>query len=64
MGVATIFMQRVEELARMEGVPAFRVDTNFDNVAMRRIFIKGNFTQCGEITVRDGTPRIAYEKCL
>ena len=64
MGVATIFMQRVEELARTEGVTAFRVDTNFDNVAMRRIFIKGNFTQCGEITVKDGTPRIAYEKCL
>ena len=64
MGVATIFMQRVEELARTEGVTAFRVDTNFDNVAMRRIFIKGNFTQCGEITVKDGTPRIAYEKCV
>ncbi len=64
MGVATLFMQRVEELARKDGVPAFRVDTNFDNVAMRRVFLKQKFIQCGEVTVGDGTPRIAYEKLL
>ncbi len=62
-GIATLFMQRVEELSRERGVYSFRVDTNFDNLSMQRVLAKLGFVYCGEVVYRQGYRR-AYEKIL
>lgn len=41
-----------------------RMDTHERNTAMRTILAKNGFTECGIIYVDDGTPRIAFQKCL
>lgn len=62
-GIATLFMQRVEELSRQNEVHSFRVDTNFDNSYMQKILGKLGFTYCGEI-IYDNDKRKAYQKVL
>ncbi|MDR2626513.1 MAG: GNAT family N-acetyltransferase [Dysgonamonadaceae bacterium] len=60
-GIATLFMQKVEELSRQKGIQSFRVDTNFDNLYMHKILYALDFTCCGEI-MYDKNRRQAYEK--
>ena len=62
-GIATLFMKKVEELSRRNNIFSFRVDTNFDNQYMLKIFAKLGFTYCGEIFYEQGA-RMAYEKIL
>ena len=62
-GVATLFMQKIEELSREQGVRSFRVDTNLDNPYMLKIFAKLGFTYCGEVFY-DKNQRRAYEKII
>lgn len=62
-GVAVGFMSSVEALARDRGVTSFRVDTNYDNFYMLRIFDKLGFIYCGEVRYDSGLRR-AYEKLL
>jgi GNAT superfamily N-acetyltransferase len=62
-GIATMFMQKVEELSRQKGIQSFRVDTNFDNHYMQKILYSLNFTYCGEIFY-DQNQRRAYEKAI
>lgn len=62
-GVATCFMQRVEELSRRNGVFRFRVDTNFDNAYMLQLFARLGFSFCGQVRYRKGS-REAFEKRL
>lgn len=60
-GIATLFMQKVEELSRQKGVFSFKVDTNFDNFYMHKMLERLGFTYCGEIRYEKGL-RMAYEK--
>ncbi|MCL2650679.1 MAG: GNAT family N-acetyltransferase [Candidatus Azobacteroides sp.] len=62
-GIASLFMGKVEELSRRNGVFSFRVDTNFDNQYMLKILKKSGFTYCGEVFYDSGA-RMAYEKIL
>ena len=62
-GIATLFMKKVEELSRRNNVFSFRVDTNFDNQYMLKIFANLGFTYCGEVFYEHGA-RMAYEKIL
>lgn len=41
-----------------------RIDTHADNAIMQRQILKCGFTRCGIIRVRDGSPRIAFERVL
>ncbi|GHV55733.1 N-acetyltransferase [Bacteroidia bacterium] len=59
-GIATLFMQKIVELSRQKGVYSFRVDTNFDNLYMQKIFAKLGFIYCGEV-IYDKNRRMAYE---
>lgn len=43
-------------------IPHLRIDTHADNRVMRHLVEKLGFRPCGTIYVRDGSPRIAYEK--
>ena len=62
-GVATFFMQQIEEMSKQNNFHSFRVDTNFDNLYMQKILFALDFTYCGEIFY-DKNPRRAYEKEL
>jgi GNAT superfamily N-acetyltransferase len=61
-GIATFFMQKIEELGKQNGIRSFRVDTNFDNLYMQKILFALDFTYCGEIYYDPGGKRKAYEK--
>ena len=40
-----------------------RVDTHNDNKIMQYLLEKHGYQKCGIIYVKDGSPRIAYQKC-
>lgn len=60
-GLGELFMRQVEDMMRQNGVHSFKIDTNFDNVAMLHLLEKLHFTYCGEIRYGRGI-RKAYEK--
>lgn len=62
-GIATLFMQKVEELSIGKEVYSFRVDTNFDNYYMHKMLGRLGFTHCGDIQYERGA-RLAFEKKL
>lgn len=62
-GIATLFMQKVEEFSRGKGIHSFKVDTNFDNFYMHKMLERLGFVYCGEIIYGRGV-RMAYEKLL
>ena len=59
-GVAVTFMQEVSCQAMEKGMVSFRVDTNFDNIYMQRIFSRLGFSYCGRICYQSGE-RLAYQ---
>lgn len=40
-----------------------RMDTHQDNIPMRSLLKKLDFSYCGEIRLSDGSPRLAFQKC-
>ena len=60
-GIATFFIQKIEELAKQNGIHSLRGDTSFDNLYMQKILFALDFTCCGEICYDRGK-RKAYEK--
>lgn len=62
-GVAFAFFIEIEKLALSRGVKSFKIDTNFDNRYMLRLFEKLGFEYCGEVQYEHGS-RLAYEKLL
>lgn len=62
-GLAQKIMQHTEDVATQNNISSVKVDTNFDNMPMLRIFEKLGYTYCGEVTFRGGI-RKAYEKKL
>lgn len=70
-------MHRVACPGRKRGVATFcvnwcleqcggnlRIDTHHDNLPMQSMLAKNGFTRCGIIHLADGSPRIAYQKCV
>lgn len=39
-----------------------RMDTHRDNIPMQKLLKKSGFVRCGQIYIRDGSPRIAFQK--
>lgn len=62
-GLATWIMQNVEQLVLDKGIYSIKVDTNFDNIGMLRIFEKLDYQYCGKVYFR-GSQRLAFEKQL
>ena len=60
-GMAVRYMQAVCDLAISRGIRSFKVDTNYDNFYMQRVFSRLGFTYCGRIRYEAGE-RMAYEK--
>lgn len=62
-GMAQKIMLYTEDIALQNDIYSVKVDTNFDNIAMLRIFEKLGYTFCGEVTFRAGI-RKAFEKVI
>lgn len=62
-GMAQRYMQAVIDIALSHGIRSFRVDTNYDNLYMQKLFNRLGFRYCGRITY-DAGQRMAYEKLL
>lgn len=67
-GVAKRIFQAMMDFARKEakqqGVLSLRIDTHENNQPMRHLIQKAGFHFCGVISVDDGSPRFAYERCI
>lgn len=48
----------------LERCENLRIDTHEDNIPMQRCLAKHGFTRCGIIYLKDGDPRIAYQKVV
>ncbi len=48
--------------ARRRGLLSVRIDTHPENVVMRRMLEKNGMTACGTIFLKNGAPRVAYER--
>ncbi len=62
-GLAQKIMLSTEDIARQNDIHSVKVDTNFDNAGMLRIFEKLGYAYCGEVSFRGGI-RKAFEKVL
>lgn len=62
-GLATWMMKSIEELVVRKGIDTIKVDTNFDNRGMLRVFEKLAYQFCGKVYFR-GKERLAFEKRL
>jgi acetyltransferase, GNAT family len=62
-GLSVLLLQRIENIARQQGVASLRADTNYDNAAMLHLFGKMGYQYCGEVVLR-GAVRKAFEKKL
>lgn len=62
-GLAQKMLLHTEDYALQNGIYSVKVDTNFDNSAMLRIFEKLGYSYCGEVVLSGGV-RKAFEKQL
>ena len=62
-GLAQKMLRFTEEFALKNNIYSIKLDTNFDNSAMLKIFEKLGYTYCGEVAFR-GSVRKAFEKKL
>jgi GNAT superfamily N-acetyltransferase len=62
-GLAKMIIGHIEDFSLKNNIYSIRADTNYDNLAMLKIFEKSGFTFCGEVYFR-GNARKAYEKVL
>lgn len=61
-GAASELMKFAAEFARDAGLGSVRIDTHEGNIRMRGMLEKNGFSLCGVIYLKNGDPRVAYEK--
>jgi GNAT superfamily N-acetyltransferase len=62
-GLAKKILEHIEEFALSNSIYSVKADTNFDNIAMLKIFEKSGYKYCGKVYFRGGE-RKAFEKVL
>ena len=62
-GLAKKMLKYIEEFALDSNIYSVKADTNFDNIAMLKIFEKSGYSYCGKVYFRGGE-RLAFEKVL
>ena len=62
-GLSKTILKHIEDFALKNKINSIKVDTNFDNFAMMKVFDSLGYVYCGEVFFR-GSPRRAYEKVL
>ena len=62
-GLGTWAMNEIEKIAITKKIQNIKVDTNFDNIGMLRVFEKLGYHYCGEVYF-DGSARKAFQKVI
>ncbi|KGE15868.1 GNAT family N-acetyltransferase [Sphingobacterium deserti] len=62
-GLSKVMLAEIEKFALTNNIHSVRADTNFDNMAMLKIFDRAGYHYCGEVYFR-GSARRAFEKLL
>lgn len=62
-GLAKKIMFFIEDYAKSQNIYSIKVDTNYDNIPMLKVFEKTGYTYCGIVLFR-GSERKAFEKLL
>ena len=62
LGAAACLLRFAGERAELLGLSSVRIDTHRGNAVMRRMLEKNGFVPCGIIHLKNGDPRVAYEK--
>ena len=62
-GFGKKIIEYIEAFARTNNICSVKADTNYDNVAMLKIFEKLGYSYCGKVYFR-GSERKAFEKIL
>ncbi len=62
-GLAKVIINHIHEIALSKNITSVKADTNFDNLAMLKIFESLGYVYCGQVYFR-GSPRKAFEKVL
>jgi len=62
-GFAKIIMQHIEDFTLSQNIYSIKADTNYDNIAMKKVFKNLDYAYCGKVYFR-GSPREAFEKTL
>ncbi|MHA6249479.1 N-acetyltransferase family protein [Pontibacter sp. CAU 1760] len=62
-GLAQKMLAFIEEFALQNNVYSIKADTNYDNLAMLKVFEKQGYAYCGKVFFW-GSPRMAFEKQL
>jgi GNAT superfamily N-acetyltransferase len=62
-GLSKKILDFIEEFALNNNIYSVKADTNFDNIAMLKIFEKSGYKYCGKVYFRGGE-REAFEKVL
>ncbi len=61
-GLASVALHHAEQISRARDIDYLRIDTHRDNLPMRRVLGKNNFSLCGLIDLADGSSRIVFDK--
>ena len=61
---AGLLFDELKRQARQRNLSVLRCDTHGDNVPMQHALRKNGFSLRGQITLEDGSPRIAFEQIL
>jgi GNAT superfamily N-acetyltransferase len=62
-GLSKKILEYIEDFALSNNIYSIKADTNFDNIAMLKIFEKSGYKYCGKVYFR-GSERKAFEKLL
>lgn len=62
-GYADLIFEYIESLALQQNIYSIKADTNYDNLAMLKLFKKRDYQYCGKVYFR-GSERLAFEKYL
>lgn len=64
LGVSSQIFKNIELLCLNRYIHSIKVDTQEENISMRKFLEKNKFKYCGIIYLKDGSKRIAFEKTL
>ena len=62
--VAKQLLDFAVEICHQNNIQSIRIDTHLDNLSMQKFLTKNGFQFCGNISLENGDPRIAFEKVL
>ena len=62
--IASMFIEKAKEIGREQDIFNIRIDTHELNHSMQKTLKKNGFIKCGNITIQNNEPRVAFQKMI